>query len=63
MVSKRREHGDVAEEVLAVADEIDVDSIVMGERKWSSTGKVWFGSTTQSVILLTNCPMTIMLID
>lgn len=63
VVSKRRKHGNVAEEVLAVADEIGVDSIVMGERKWNSTVKVWFGSTTQSVILSTNYPMTITLID
>lgn len=60
---KRREHGVVAEEVLAVADEIGVDSIVMGECKRSSTGKVLFGSTTQSVMLSANCPVAITLID
>jgi nucleotide-binding universal stress UspA family protein len=57
--SKRREHGDVAKKILAVADEIDADTIVMCGRKRSPTGKVLFGSTTQSVMLSATCPVTV----
>lgn len=60
-VTKRREHGDVAEQVLAVADEIGADNIVMGGRQRSPTGKVLFGSTTQSVMLSASCPVTVSL--
>lgn len=60
-VTRRREHGDVAEQILAVVDEVDPDCIVMGGRRRSPAGKVLFGSTTQSVMLSAECPVTVSL--
>lgn len=60
-VSKRREHGNVAGDVLDVAAEIDADTIVMGERQRSPAGKVLFESTTQSVVLSADRPVTVSL--
>ncbi|MDQ2074523.1 universal stress protein [Haloarcula sp. H-GB4] len=58
-VSKRREHGDITKQIIAIADETGADSIVMGGRKRSPTGKVLFGSTTQSVMLSAKCPVMV----
>ena len=60
-VSKRREHGDPTEEILAVAREIDAYDIAMSGRKRSPTGKVLFGSVTQSVMLEADRPVTVMM--
>jgi len=43
--------GDPAEEVLAEADERDVDAILLAARKRSPAGKALFGSVTQRVII------------
>ncbi|APW97804.1 universal stress protein UspA [Halobiforma lacisalsi AJ5] len=56
-VEKRREHGDPAETILEVADEIDADFIVMSGRERSPTGKALFGSVMQSVLLSADCPV------
>ncbi|ELY50464.1 universal stress protein [Natronolimnohabitans innermongolicus] len=58
-VETRREHGDPAELILGVADEIDADAIVLSGRRRSPAGKVLFGSVTQAVILGTNRPVTV----
>ncbi|WP_440770285.1 universal stress protein [Natronorubrum sp. DTA28] len=49
--------GEPAPELIAVADELDVDMLCLSGRKRSPTGKVVFGSVTQSVILGTDRPV------
>ncbi len=60
-VDMRREHGDPAEMVLAVADEVDADRIVLSGRRRSPAGKVLFGSVTQSVLLDATRPVTVVM--
>jgi len=60
-VSKRREHGDPAETITDVAEELDVDNITMSGRRRSPTGKMLFGSTAQSVLLAADRPVTVIL--
>jgi nucleotide-binding universal stress UspA family protein len=62
-VRKRREHGEPAEEIADVADELDVDRIVMSGRNRRPTGKVLFGSVTQSVLLDVDRPVTVLASD
>ena len=56
-VECRREHGDPAETILSVADDIDANCLVMVGRQRSPTGKVLFGSVVQSVILESDRPV------
>ncbi|ELY40386.1 universal stress protein [Natronorubrum tibetense] len=49
--------GEPAPELIAAADELDVDMLCLSGRKRSPTGKVVFGSVTQSVILGTDRPV------
>jgi nucleotide-binding universal stress UspA family protein len=58
-VEMRRAHGDPAESIVEIAEEIDVDRIIVSGRKRSPTGKVLFGSVTQSVLLSANTPVTV----
>jgi nucleotide-binding universal stress UspA family protein len=51
--------GDPATEILAAADEIDADQIVLGGRKRSPVGAILFGSVSQSVIVEADRPVTI----
>lgn len=62
-VSARREHGDPAEEILAVAAAVDADAIVMSARRRSPAGKALFGSTTQSVLVSADRPVTVTLAE
>lgn len=55
----RREHGDPAERIIDVAGEIDADCIAMTGRQRSPTGKVLFGSVTQSVLLNSERPVLV----
>jgi len=47
----RKEYGDPSDEILAAADDVDADSIVMSGRRRSPTEKIIFGSISQSVLL------------
>jgi nucleotide-binding universal stress UspA family protein len=51
--------GDAAQAILNVADEQDADQVVLAGRKRTPTGKVLFGSVTQSVILDTDRPVLV----
>ncbi|MGQ4557583.1 universal stress protein [Halobellus sp. GM3] len=51
--------GSPADEILAHAEEHDVDQICVGGRKRSPTGKALFGSVTQDVILGTHLPVLV----
>lgn len=62
-VEKRHEHGDPVDQILAVADDIEADSIAMSGRKRSPAGKAMFGSVTQSVLLSANRPVIAILGD
>lgn len=55
----RHEHGNVTSTILSVAKELNADCIVMSGRKQSPTGKVLFGSVTQSVLLSSKCPVLV----
>lgn len=51
--------GDTVADILDVAEEQDIDAIVLGGRKRSPVGKALFGSVTQSVILETDLPVVV----
>lgn len=49
--------GDVAEEILAVADEVDPRVVVVGVRRRTPLGKLVMGSVAQRLILDAECPV------
>lgn len=51
--------GDPAGAIVDTADELDADMIVLAARKRSPTGKVIFGSVTQTVLLETDRPVLV----
>ncbi|WP_276273082.1 universal stress protein [Haloarcula litorea] len=58
-VSLSESSGRPADAILELADEEDADMIVVAGRKRTPTGKVLFGSVTQSVILGTERPVLV----
>ena len=48
---------DIADEILAVAAEVDADAIVIGIRHRSPVGKLIMGSVAQRVIIDAPCPV------
>jgi nucleotide-binding universal stress UspA family protein len=49
--------GDLAEEVVRVADELAVSAIVIGIRRRSAVGKLLLGSSAQRILLDANHPV------
>ncbi|ATW89190.1 nucleotide-binding universal stress UspA family protein [Halohasta litchfieldiae] len=51
--------GEVADDIIQDAEDLDVDLIVLGGSKRSPAGKLLFGSVTQEVLLNTDRPATV----
>ncbi|MEF8780551.1 MAG: universal stress protein [Haloferacaceae archaeon] len=50
--------GDRGEEIVRLAADVGADSVVVGGRRRSPTGKAVFGSVAQDVMLSSPCPVT-----
>lgn len=51
--------GDPADSILDYIDDEEIDIVVIGARKRSPTGKLLFGSVTQTVLLHANIPVVV----
>ena len=57
-VDVRRSMGaDVGDQVLAVADDVSADLVVIGLRRRSPVGKLLMGSVAQRILLSAECPV------
>ncbi|MFB6302457.1 MAG: universal stress protein [Haloferacaceae archaeon] len=50
--------GDHAEGIVAIAENVGADRVIVGGRRRSPTGKAVFGSVAQEVLLSAPCPVT-----
>ena len=57
----QREHGEPSEAILNFTEGREIDWIFMAGRKRTPVGKVLFGSVTQSVLLNSDIPVTVVL--
>ena len=48
---------DPADDLIAVAEEVDADLIVIGLRRRSPVGKLIMGSNAQQILLDASCPV------
>jgi len=48
---------DIADEILAIAKDVDADAIVIGIRRRSPVGKLIMGSVAQRIIIDAACPV------
>jgi nucleotide-binding universal stress UspA family protein len=55
----REDSGEIAQDIIDIAEDWDADQIVLGGRKRSPAGKILFGSVTQEVLLNTDRPVTV----
>lgn len=60
-VKMRREHAEPENAIIEVANEIDADRIILCARKRTPTGKIIFRSITQSVLLNSDVPTTVIM--
>ncbi|WP_295701553.1 universal stress protein [Lapillicoccus sp.] len=49
--------GDAAEDLIAVADELNAEAIVIGLRRRTPVGKLILGSNAQKILLDASCPV------
>ncbi|MFF3374052.1 universal stress protein [Streptomyces sp. NPDC002680] len=49
--------GDAAEEIIELAEKLDVSLVVIGLRRRSAVGKLITGSAAQQILLGTDCPV------
>jgi universal stress protein A len=52
-------HGDAAAEIVRVADEQEVDLIVISSHGRTGLGRIIFGSTAEAVVRHANCPVLV----